>query len=53
MTFGFPIWLQEILQASLFPAKFLFRTDTTGSIGWPSPAPRLHIGDCFEIHNIH
>ena len=36
---------------SLFPVKFLFCTDTTGSIEWPSPAPRLHIGDCFEIHN--
>ena len=23
----------------------------TGSIGWPSPAPRLHIDDCFEIRN--
>ena len=46
-------WLQELLQASLFPVKFLFYTDTTGPIGWPSPAPRLHIGDCFEIHNFH
>ena len=34
----------------MFPVKFLFCTDTTGSIGWPSPAPRLHIDDCFEIH---
>ena len=25
----------------------------SGSIGWPSPAPRLHIDDCFEIHNFH
>ena len=32
--------------------KFLFCTDTTESIGWPSPAPRLHIDDCFEIHNL-
>ena len=32
-----------------FPVKFLFCTDTTGSIGWLNPAPRLHIGDCFEI----
>ena len=31
--------------------KFCFCTDTTGSIGWPSPAPRLHIGECFEIRN--
>ena len=36
-----------------FPVKFLFYTDTTGSIEWPSPAPRLHIGDCFEIRNCH
>ena len=25
----------------------------TGSIGWPSPGPRLHADDCFEIHNLH
>ena len=37
----------------VFPEKFLFCTDTTRSIGWPSPAPRLHIDDCFEIHNFH
>ena len=37
----------------VFPQKFLFRTDTTGSIGWPSLAPRLHIDDCFEIRNCH
>ena len=35
----------------MFPEKFLFCTDTTGSIGWPSPATRLHIGVCFKIHN--
>ena len=39
--------------SSGFPVKFLFYTDTTGSIEWPSPAPRLHIDDCFEIHNFH
>ena len=33
--------------------KFWFCTDTPGSSGWPSPAPRLHIDDCFEIHNFH
>ena len=50
--FRLPIWLQELLQAPLcFLKKFLFCTDTTGSIGWPSPAPRVHIDDCFEIHN--
>ena len=37
----------------VFTEKFLFCTDTTGSIGWPSPAPRLHIDDCFGIHNFH
>ena len=36
-----------------FLVKFLFCTDMTGSIGWPSPAPRLLIDDCFEIHNFH
>ena len=36
-----------------FPVKFLFCTDTLGSIEWLSPAPRLHIGDCFEIHSLH
>ena len=36
-----------------FPEKFLFCTDTPGSIGWPSLAPRLHIDDCFEIHILH
>ena len=51
--FWFPIGLQELLQAPLFHEKFLLCTDTTGSIGWPSPAPRLHIDDCFEIHNLH
>ena len=52
--FRLPIGLQELLQASLgFLWSFCFCTDTTGSIGWPSPAPRLHIDDCFEIHNLH
>ena len=34
----------------MFPAKFWFCTDTTGSTGWTGPAPRLQIGDVFEIH---
>ena len=51
--FRFPIGVQELLQASVFPVKFLFCTDTPGSIEWPSPAPRLHICDCFEIHRPH
>ena len=37
----------------VFPEKFLFCTDALGSIEWPSPAPWLHIDDCFEIHNLH
>ena len=49
----FPIWLQELLQAPVFPEKFLLCTDTTGSIGWPSPSPRFLFDDCFEIHNLH
>ena len=40
--------LQELLQALMcFTEKFLFCTDTTGSIWWPSPAPRLRTGDCL------
>ena len=53
-VFWFPIWLQELFASSfVFPEKYLFCTDMTGSIGWPSPAPRLHIDDCFEIYNFH
>ena len=37
----------------VFPEKFLFCTDMTGSFGWPSPAPQLHFCDCFEIRNCH
>ena len=52
--FRLPLGFQELLQAFLgFFVKFLFCTDTSGSIEWPSPAPRLHVGDCFEIHNFH
>ena len=52
--FWLPIWLQELLQAPLcFLRSFLFCTDTTGSIGWPSLAPRLHIDDCLAIHILH
>ena len=32
----------------MLPEKFFACTDTTGSIGWPSPVPRLHIDDCFR-----
>ena len=50
--FWFPLGFEELLQASL---GFLcsFCTDTTGSIEWLSLAARLHIDDCFEIHNFH
>ena len=51
--FRLPFWLQDLLQAFVFPEKFLFCTDMTGSLGWLSPAPRLHIDDCFEIQNLH
>ena len=49
------LWVSSLaprtsLGFSFFPEKFLFCTDTTGSIGWPSPAPRQRIDDCFEIH---
>ena len=48
-----PIWLQELLQVPLCFLWSFFCTDTTGSIGWPNPAPRLHIDDYFEIHILH
>ena len=52
--FRLPIGLQELLQAFFeFPVKFLFCTDTLGSIEWLDPAPRLRIDDCFEIRNCH
>ena len=52
--FRIPVGLQELLQASLgFFVKFCFCTDMLGSIEWLSPAPRLRIGDCFEIRNCH
>ena len=49
--FWFPLGLQELLQASGFLVKFYIWTDTHGSIEWPNPVPRLHIGDCFETRN--
>ena len=45
--------LRTFASFSGFPMKFLFYTDTTGSIEWPSLAPRLQNRDCFEIHNLH
>ena len=38
---------------SRFLVKSCFCTDTPGSIEWVDPAPRLHIGDCYEISNCH
>ena len=45
----------RILQAPffVFPERFLFCTDTTGSTGKPSPAPRMNNRWFFEIHNLH
>ena len=34
-----------------FLVKFCFCTDTSGSIEWLDPAPRLRNDDCFEIRN--
>ena len=52
--FRFPIWLQELLQAPFGLLRiFCFARIRLDRLGWPSPAPRLHIGDCFEIHNFH
>ena len=39
--------------SSGFAEKFLSCTVMPRSIEWPSPAPRLHIDDCFEIRNLH
>ena len=52
--FRFPLGFQELLQASRgFLRSFCFCTDTPGSIEWLDPAPRLHIGDCFESLILH
>ena len=54
MTLGFLSGSKNFCKLlCVFFEKFLFCTDTTGSIGWPSPAPRLHIDDCSEIQNFH
>ena len=39
----------SLVKKSERSSKFCFCTDTPGSIEWPSLAPRLHTGDCFEI----
>ena len=53
-------WLSAFLKAQWisadsfpFSVKFLFYTDTLESIVLPNLVPRLRIGDCFEIHNLH
>ena len=35
------------------PEMLLFCTDTTESTEELNPAPRQHIGDCFEIRHLH
>ena len=48
------IRLQELLQASLSFLWSFFFLHGYDWIHWePSPAPRLHIDNCFEIHNLH
>ena len=47
-------WLsarETFVNSLLFPEKILFYKDTI--IEKPNPAPRLHTGDCFEIHILH
>ena len=52
--FRLPILAPRTFASSfVFPEKFLFCTDTPGSIEWLGPAARLHIDDCFEIRNCH
>ena len=49
MTLRFLSGLKELLTSFFeFPVKFLFCTDALGSIGWPSPAPCLHIWWLFR-----
>ena len=45
--------LRTFASSIQFPAKFFFYTEKIGSTEYPSPAPRLHIGVCFEIHILH
>ena len=53
MTVGFLSGSKNFCKLLWVSCEVLFYTDTSGSIGWPSPAPRLHVDDCFEIHNLH
>ena len=52
MTLGFLSGSKNFCKLC-FLRRNCFCTETTGSIGWPSPAPRLHIDDCSKIPNIH
>ena len=52
--FRLPIRLQELLQAPLcFLGSFCFVRIRLDRLGGQVPAPRLHIDDCLEIHNLH
>ena len=52
--FRLPIWLQELLQASLcFLWSFCSARIRLDPLGGLSPAPRLQIDDCFEIRHYH
>ena len=52
--FWIPCRLQELLQAPLcFLGSFRFARICLDLLGWLGPAPRLRIGDCFEIRNCH
>ena len=53
MTLASSLAPRTFANSFVFPEKFLFYTDTPGSIEWLDPAPRLHIDDCFEIHSRH
>ena len=53
-------WLQDfyrtpkiIVSSFVLFKKFLFCTKMLGSIECLSPAQRLHVDDCFEIHTCH
>ena len=51
--FRLPIGLRELLQAPLcFLRSFCFARIRLDPLGG-HVAPRLHIDDCFEIHNLH
>ena len=50
MTLGFLSAPRTFAISFVFPVKFLYCTNTTGSIEYASPAPRLHIDDCCLIH---